>query len=389
MLRKKIDVIAFLNSFTGASGGDTRFVEIMKRLCKSGSLDLTVVTSEMGKNFCTGRGLNADFKITTRESKIENRADVIILLFFNRILHSLKLSLKTKNNTVLYSAYQFLPDVLPVYILKQRKKVPWVQTLYHLVPPPTQRDGPFLRNLFAFSEQKIAFELIKRHADLIFVLNTMVKNQLVKVGFSKNRIHVVGAGVDLSQIDKIQRSQGARYDACFLGRLHPSKGIFDLPEIWKLVVNKKKDAKLAIIYVGSKKIESALTNRIKENNMDSSISMLSVTGKDALSVVKSSSVFVFPSHEEGWGIAICEAMACGLPVVAYDLPAYREIYKQSIVTVPLKDVKSFSNAVVSLLEDNAKRSMLSEKGRLQVTIYDWEIVSTRELSLMRKALSEP
>ena len=50
--------------------------------------------------------------------------------------------------------------------------------------------------------------------------------------------------------------------------------------------------------------------------------MLAISGKDALSVVKSVLVFVFPSHEEGWGIAICEAMACGLAVVAYDLPAY-------------------------------------------------------------------
>jgi glycosyltransferase involved in cell wall biosynthesis len=388
MSSKKIKVISFLNSFTGASGGDTRFVEIMKCLREKSAVDLMVVTCDLGRSFCEERGLKGIFKLTTHENKITNKANAIIFLFFKRILSSLRLNLKIDNDTILYSAYQFLPDVFPVFILKRRKNMLWVQTLYHLVPSPKERDGSFLRNFFAFNEQKISFALIKRHADLIFVLNTVVKNQLVKLGFSENRIYVTGAGVDLSKIGQIQSIQGAHYDACFLGRLHPSKGVFDLPEIWKLVISRKKDAKLAIIYVGSKEMETILANLINKKNLISNISMLSISGKDALSVVKSSSIFIFPSHEEGWGIAICEAMACGLPVVAYDLPAYREIYKQGIVVVPLKDIKSFSNEVISLLEDDVKRNILAEKARLQVNEYDWETVSTRELLLMRKKLGE-
>ena len=38
--------------------------------------------------------------------------------------------------------------------------------------------------------------------------------------------------------------------------------------------------------------------------------------------MKSSKLFIFPSYEEGWGISITEAMACGLAVVCYDLKAY-------------------------------------------------------------------
>ena len=48
---KTLKLYRFFNSFTGASGGDTRFVEIMKCLCKKSVADLTVVTSNMGKNF--------------------------------------------------------------------------------------------------------------------------------------------------------------------------------------------------------------------------------------------------------------------------------------------------------------------------------------------------
>ena len=103
-------------------------------------------------------------------------------------------------------------------------------------------------------------------------------------------------------------------------------------------------------------------------------------------MVKNCKVFVFPSHEEGWGIAICEAMACGLPVVAYDLPVYREIFKQGMVTVPLIDIKRFSEEVVNLLENDEKRRILGTKAKNQAKIYDWNSVAARELSLMEEEI---
>jgi glycosyltransferase involved in cell wall biosynthesis len=364
------------------SGGDRRFREILKRLV---DFDRIIITSKFGLDIYAKDVGQAKYLLTSEEEQKKN----ILLSYLMRTIKSLLLNLKISDQDILYSTSDFLPDVFPAFIWKLRsrnKKCKWVQVIFHVIPPPIQRGGPFITNLTSFSAQRLSFHLIRRSANLIFVLNDMVRDQLVKLGFSKNRIFVTGAGIDLSQIDEIQRAEGMDYDACFLGRLHSSKGIFDLIEIWKLVVSKKKNVRLAIIYVGPKYLESALMNRIKEENLDSNVFMLSLIGKDALGVVKSSKVFVFPSHEEGWGIAICEAMACGLPVVAYDLPVYREIFAQGIVTVPLKDIKRFSEEVVNLLENDEKRHVLGDKGRSQVTMYDWDSVAARELSLMKNEL---
>ena len=172
MLGKRINVIAFLNAYLqGVSGGDSRFVEIMKRLCEKNAVNLTVVTSRMGKSFCKERELNAIFKVTTRENKVDSS----VLLYLMRIVSSLRFTFKIENRTILYAASQFLPDVLPIYVLRHgNKNVRWVQTLYHLVPPPTRRDGSFVTNFFSFSAQKIALALVRRQADLIFVLNHIV-----------------------------------------------------------------------------------------------------------------------------------------------------------------------------------------------------------------------
>lgn len=377
---RKIGVMAFLNSFIGVSGGDSRFVEIMKRLVNSQAIELTVVTPDMGRDFCRSRGLNATYMLTTHEKKVSG----IVLLYLERIPIALMRASKVSNETVLYSAYQFLPDVLPVWLLKRTRRLPWVQTLYHVVPPPSQRDGPFFTNLLAFSAQKMAFALIKRGADAIFVLNSLVKADLAKSGFNPEKIHVIGAGVDISQIDSVRANQLGHYDACFLGRLHPSKGVFELPEIWKYVVSKKKDAELAIIYVGSEKMVAALGSKIKEFNLGSNVKMLPVSGPEALSIVKSCKVFVFPSHEEGWGIAITEAMACQLPVVAYNLPVYQEIFGDDIITVPVKDFKQFADKVVTLLGDDSFRKSLAEKGRTRMAAYDWKAIADKELAVIDK-----
>jgi glycosyltransferase involved in cell wall biosynthesis len=239
----------------------------------------------------------------------------------------------------------------------------------------------------SFTAQRVSLTLIKRNADFIFVLNHLIKNELVKLGFPENKIFVTGAGINLREIDQVKKAEGPIYDACFLGRLHTAKGIFDLIDIWKLVVSKKENARLAIIYIGPKDLELAMKKRIDEENLGSNVFMLSLTGKDALSVVKSSKVFVFPSHEEGWGIAIAEAMACGLPVIAYNLPVYREVFPQGMVTVSLNDIKRFSDEALNLIENDEKAHALGSKGLAHVGMYDWASVAARELAFMEEAPS--
>jgi glycosyltransferase involved in cell wall biosynthesis len=379
---EKINVIAFLNSYTkGLSGGVVRFVEVMKRLNKKSFVDLTIVTSLSGKNLCLERGLNAVFKLTTQEREAGN----VVLMYIGRIVTVFSLRLELNASTVLYSTSDFLPDVLPALIWKlksRNKKCKWVQTIFHLIPPPLQREGSFTTNLISFSAQRLSFYLIRPSADLIFVLNNTVRDQLIKLGFSKNRLFVTGAGIGLSQIDEIQRAEGMDYDACFLGRLHSSKGIFDLIEIWKLVVSKKKSAKLAIIYIGPKDLELAMMRRIKEENLDSNVFMLQLTGNDALSVVKSSKVFIFPSHEEGWGIAICEAMACGLPVIAWNLPVYGEIFPQGMITVRFGNFKRFAEMTLKLLDNSELRQSMGRDALNIASQYSWDKVAGREMALI-------
>ncbi len=362
-------LIGFINSYTeGMSGGDLRFIEVTKRI---NDFEKIVITSSSGRKTCEARGLSAEYLITTKEERFRN-------LYFTYILRMIKaifLKPAIQNKDILYSSSHFLPDVFPAFILKlKNRKVMRIQLIFHLIPSD---------RIISHYAQQLSLFFIKRFADLVIVDNCLLKEELVTQGFDAKNIEVNPPGVNTSYLKDIKSVKEKSYDSCFLGRLHPSKGIFDLIEIWKLVLNKKENAKLAIIGGGNERLEDELKKKIMDANMEHNIAIMGYMEDDkAFGIVKSSKVFISPSHEEGFGMAILEAMACGLPVVAWDLPVYREVFPKGIIRVPPWNIEEFAGSILNLLEDSKLYGRILKEARETSLHYDWDKIVKRELELI-------
>jgi glycosyltransferase involved in cell wall biosynthesis len=102
--------------------------------------------------------------------------------------------------------------------------------------------------------------------------------------------------------------------------------------------------------------------------------------------IKSCKVFIFPSVVESWGVAICEAMACGLPVVCYDLPSYR-VFQDGIVRIKeIGDIKSMTEAIIDLLSRKEKRIEHGYKAKRIAKLLRWDNIADFELNEIRKRL---
>jgi glycosyltransferase involved in cell wall biosynthesis len=90
-----------------------------------------------------------------------------------------------------------------------------------------------------------------------------------------------------------------------------------------------------------------------------------------ISRMKSAGVLVLPSTREGFGLVLAEAMACGTPCVAYDVPAVREVLAdgEAGVLVAPRAVAGLARAIDRLLDDAAERERLISAGRRQVAEY--------------------
>jgi phosphatidylinositol alpha-mannosyltransferase len=72
---------------------------------------------------------------------------------------------------------------------------------------------------------------------------------------------------------------------------------------------------------------------------------------------------------------VLEAMAVGLPVIGYDLPSSREVFGDIMIRVPYGHAEAFAQAILQLLEDDAKRREYAFSGRQLALSRDWNPIA--------------
>jgi len=84
-------------------------------------------------------------------------------------------------------------------------------------------------------------------------------------------------------------------------------------------------------------------------------------------------VLAFPSTKEGWGLAVLEAMSAGLPVVASDLPVFREFLTpgRDALLVPVDDPPALAAALAAILDDPELADRLRLAARATVERFSW------------------
>jgi len=225
--------------------------------------------------------------------------------------------------------------------------------------------------------EKLSLLLI-RSANIVFVVNEEVRSDLIEMGIDPARIHVSSNGLDYKFIDTIKPTDNIRYDGCFCGRLVKRKGIYDLIKIWKSVTCRYPHSRLVIVGDGPE--YSSLSNKLQEMNLVDNIKLMGfISERDKFQIMKCSKVFIFPSYEEGWGIAIAEAIACGLDVVLYDIGTYKPVDK-NVIMVEKANTTKMSEIVIDLIgKENQKNT--EEKNLVRVkSVLDWQEIAYKEIA---------
>jgi glycosyltransferase involved in cell wall biosynthesis len=197
------------------------------------------------------------------------------------------------------------------------------------------------------------------------------------------RTFVVGRGVEefwfsSSDVD-------GTYDCVYSGRFDHSKRISTLIKAWQIVAARKQDAKLLLL--GDSGTELQLVRRmVTDLGLSSNVTFSGFISDRRILAdkIRSARVFVFPSVSEGFGLAVAEAMAAGLPCVLSDIAPLREVYGDSAVFANPDDPSAFADAILDLLLDERKRLDYSERSRLSAKSFSWVEVSRKVLRALTK-----
>lgn len=304
------------------------------------------------------------------------------LVLANYLMRTIKITpklIRTPSGTIIYSSTDTLPDVLPALVAKVlRPRHYWIARIHHLPTPPSTRPGNFFINMGSLLIGKISTYAIRKYADIVLVLNDSVKATLLDCGFKKEKLEILGGGVDFRRISRFKPQTNEGYDAVYLGRIHGSKGIFDLPSIWEEVVAKNKTAILAIIGTGSQDNIENLKKMIAISKLSKNISILGfIPEKRLWGVLKNSKVFLFTDYEAGFGLAAAEAMASGLPVVGYDIGILSNVYKKGFIKVAPAKTQDFASSITEVLGNSNLRKKLSQEAMVEASRHDWQNISLK------------
>lgn len=190
-------------------------------------------------------------------------------------------------------------------------------------------------------------------ADLTMVPTEGMRRELEALGFE--RLQAVGRGVDTARFDpghrcaelRAQWGVGERDPVLLcVGRLAAEKDLDVLLDAWRGVKERVPAARLVL--VGDGPLRAALMQRCPD-----AIFAGQRGGEDLARHYSSADLFVFPSRSETWGNVVTEAMASGLPVIAWNRAAAAQLLRtgENGVRVECGDVAGFHRAVVQLVED--------------------------------------
>jgi glycosyltransferase involved in cell wall biosynthesis len=261
----------------------------------------------------------------------------IIWLFLVRIVQAIMISLRNqKKYDVALAASPFAVDVLPVWFWKARHKG---AVIYHVIPKRHAVNwSTRVRFTLATLEQKITMTILRWACDFLVAGNEFTRGQL-QARLPGKTIFVLPAGFDAAAIDAMPGAVKNPNQACFIGRLVSQKGIFDLLQIMAELARTQPEFRLVMVGTGpERELFLAEMRRLNLQNIE-------LTGfisePDKISLLKRSGYFFFPSYEEGWGIALAEALYCECRCLCYELPHYRSIFGDFPAYAGLGDASDF------------------------------------------------
>jgi len=230
---------------------------------------------------------------------------------------------------------------------------------------------------------KLGFNTAVKKSSAIIVPSLAVKNELEKEykGISE-KIYVTYEGLDeeISNVDTVEIDSPY---FVYTGNAYPHKNLKRLVQAMVLL-NINRDEKIKLIITSARNVfTSRLEKIINELKAEDFVKLLGfVPDKSLGSLYKNSLGFVFPSLSEGFGLPGLEAMNAGTPVLASEIPVFKEIYEKYAIYFNPLDFSSIERSMRDVIEmKESERKNLVEEGQKFAKRYSWVKMAKETLKI--------
>jgi glycosyltransferase involved in cell wall biosynthesis len=354
------------------SGGDRIMVECIRRWSRENKV--TVYGNEGARGLCEWYEVEGIEHVTWPADRFLKYGRPLWWLMQTlkgiRGVRDIRLSPDEKH--LIMATSEFHPSCVPAMRLKRRyPHVPLAVGLYFFAPKWfSGQPGPgFMFTAYRPFQQRI-YKRILREAEMILTTVAQDRDTMIADGRKPETVFAVLGGVDLSIPQSVPEPEKKTFDAVFISRLHPQKGPMELLDVWKILMRKKPDARLAMI--GSGPLDAQCKARAKKLDLGNNVEFFGFRdGVEKYRIIKSARVVVYPAVFEVGGMASAEALACGLPGVSFDLPPLRVYYPRGWLKAPPGDFQGLADCIQRLLTEPELYARLSKEAYAAGLEWDW------------------
>jgi len=364
----------YLANVSCITGGCRRAYEISKHIRSYGVEYIPATILAEAKEKIRSTNLNEHYLITKR---LELRG--FSLPFIHTLINKVAKLASDEGVDIIISAHELPTYVLTAYIASRMLKLPWSTTLQlSLKYSKTLLSKVFYASLFKTTTvMSVSYSI----AQELWLINYKLRNHVY--------VFKIPVGVD-PEVNKTSRAQ-EEYDAIFFARLIREKGLFDLPLVWRKIIEHLPDARLVVAGPGSDHTLHLFKHMVKTLGLERNISFLGFLPREKLySILKSSKVMIYPSYLDSLSIVVLEALAAGVPVVAYNIPAIKWSYynTKAVQKVEVGNVRLMADRVLELLKNDRLRTDLSIEARKFASRFTWDNAAAEEAYVVRKLINK-
>jgi glycosyltransferase involved in cell wall biosynthesis len=269
----------------------------------------------------------------------------LLLDYGCRLIGTIKHLHQFKPDATAYAVSDYWFDVIPLVLSKARLKI----VIWHMQAPSLGQiicrsrpdvDASRVASLYYWLSQNFSLWLFRfcQNKCLLFV-HPKMRERLLRRGYRKDEIKYISFGVDAEKAADAA-GQNKTYDAIWIGRWHRQKGIEDLLATLSRLANRIENFRAVLI--GN--FQAELRPQIERLGLSHCVEFPGfVSEPEKFRLFHASRVFLMTSRFEGSPRVIAEALACQIPVVAYEVENYRPIFGDFLRYVPCFDLESFQN----------------------------------------------
>ncbi|WP_336343300.1 glycosyltransferase family 4 protein [Halalkalicoccus ordinarius] len=284
-----------------------------------------------------------------------------------------------------HAHFYFLSNLAAVY--RHFRNTPLAITNHSLI---SQSVSPLIAKFHLYTVGKFTFS----SSDMVFCYTKEEEQRLRSLGL-KNEIKIIANGIDTAKFNPdgdrsglIKRDEDI--SLLFVGRLNEGKRPTDAVRALRNIRN-RSNLNCTLYICGDGPLRDQLLQTVADYGLEDSVTYLGIRDYDEMpSILRSADLLILPSRSEGVPRTVLESLASETPVIASDLDQISELVEAGGTTVATGDIDGYTNAILSLANNDTLRDELGKKGRevIRDQGYTWES-TVRATTAALQSLAEP